>query len=52
MKCEIERMEINYAFYFFACFRKEKLLCFFTKKYNISQNGQWKNPVCNRIWAV
>ena len=30
MKCEIERMEINYAFYFFAFFKKviKKLLTF------------------------
>ena len=30
MKCEIERMEINYTFYFFACLRKmiKKLLTF------------------------
>ena len=39
MKCEIERMEINYTFYFFAFLRKmiKKLLtfCYWSKKMSL-----------------
>ena len=40
MKCEIERMEINYTFYFFAFLRKmiKKLLTF----------CYWQNKMCIR----
>ena len=47
MKCEIERMEINYTFYFFAFLRKmiKKLLTFcYWKNSKVDPDFLWCAP--------